>query len=427
MLVATTLLLNLTVATGTLNGLIFYANAVLANRSTFLPFSSPSFISVFIHLLNTQIGLDYCMYNGMNEYSKTWLSIGFPFYMLVLLCIVVLTSTYSSRCARFIGRSNPVAALATLILFIYEGLLQTIIDIFSFADLQYSDGSQKRVWRPDGSVAYLQGKHIPLFMVGMTIVTVVLAFTVLLFSWQWIRAIPDKKILFWARNTKLNSFIDTFNAPYRPKFRFWTGLLLFIRIVHSIATATNVSGNPRNNLLIICVLIVFVMMLKSYLGGSIYKSKLLDYLETALYFNLLLFTMASFYSLDDTKSQWISANISVSVAFVIFIVIMVYHIHCTLSKMECWRKTACPFHHKTKQTECGKGYDYHYEPTAKVLLSPTTSEVSLSGSVTFPQRVDEGCHDATPALYGNDYRGELYNKHSKSNSKLSRPLLLELH
>lgn len=57
MLVVITLLVNLTVATGTVNGFIFYANIVPAKRSTFLPFSKPSFTSVFISLLNTKLGL----------------------------------------------------------------------------------------------------------------------------------------------------------------------------------------------------------------------------------------------------------------------------------------------------------------------------------------------------------------------------------
>lgn len=57
-LVATLLLLNLTVAVGTLNGIIFHANIVNANRSTFLPFASPNIFTVFISWLNLELAFD---------------------------------------------------------------------------------------------------------------------------------------------------------------------------------------------------------------------------------------------------------------------------------------------------------------------------------------------------------------------------------
>ena len=73
MLVALILLLNLTVAAGTLNGIIFYANIVNANIQTFFPSFQPSFFSVFISWLNLDIGLDTCFSEGMDSYLKTWL------------------------------------------------------------------------------------------------------------------------------------------------------------------------------------------------------------------------------------------------------------------------------------------------------------------------------------------------------------------
>ena len=73
MLVALILLLNLTVAAGTLNGIIFYVNIVNANIQTFLLSSRPSFFSVFISWLNLDIGLDTCFFEGMDSYLKTWL------------------------------------------------------------------------------------------------------------------------------------------------------------------------------------------------------------------------------------------------------------------------------------------------------------------------------------------------------------------
>ena len=57
------LALNMTVAVGTLNGILFYANIVSANADTyFLPFTINNFITVFISWLNLDIGFDVCFH-----------------------------------------------------------------------------------------------------------------------------------------------------------------------------------------------------------------------------------------------------------------------------------------------------------------------------------------------------------------------------
>ena len=58
-LVALLLVLNMTVAVGTLNGLIFYANIIYANKSILLPFQESSLVTVFISLLNLEIGATF--------------------------------------------------------------------------------------------------------------------------------------------------------------------------------------------------------------------------------------------------------------------------------------------------------------------------------------------------------------------------------
>ena len=71
LLVVSILVLNLTVAVGTLNGLIFYANIISTNTSIFLPTANLKFLSVFLSWLNLEVGFDVCFYDGMNNYWKT--------------------------------------------------------------------------------------------------------------------------------------------------------------------------------------------------------------------------------------------------------------------------------------------------------------------------------------------------------------------
>ena len=136
------LICKLTVATGTLSGLVFYANIVGVNHTMFLPMGS---LSVFIAWLNLDLGIETCFYNGMDAYSKTLLQFVFPVYIWVLLGLLILISHYSQRFANMLG-SNPVAVLATLILLSYAKLLRTVITAVYFIDLNYQHHYNRRAW-----------------------------------------------------------------------------------------------------------------------------------------------------------------------------------------------------------------------------------------------------------------------------------------
>ena len=82
------------IGVGTLNGVIFYANIVYANRSTFLPFSVPNLITVFLAWINLDPGLDVCFFNGLDAQGKTWLQMAYPLFNIVVVsCVILLSRT----------------------------------------------------------------------------------------------------------------------------------------------------------------------------------------------------------------------------------------------------------------------------------------------------------------------------------------------
>ena len=164
------MVLNLTVADGTFNGLTFYANIVGANSSTFFSglSSSTNFLSVFISWLNLEVGFDVCFFEGMDNYWKTWLQLTFSTYVIFLVVMVTFISEHSMRFSHPIAKKNPVATLATLILISYTMYLRATITALSFATLDYPDGSHKTVWLPDATIEYLCGKHIALFIAAIS-------------------------------------------------------------------------------------------------------------------------------------------------------------------------------------------------------------------------------------------------------------------
>ena len=168
--------------------------------------------------------------------------------------------------------------------------------------------------------------------------------------------------------------MEAYHAPYKPKYRYWTGLLLFIRVLLNY-------GNSHTNLLAITILVAFLFILKAYLGDSIYKQRLLDYLETTYYFNLLLFSLVSFNSSDNPRSQTAAVRVSVGITFTMTMCTLVYHIHYSLCGIKCYKKASESILRRMSRKKGGAtNINMGESANLKVHYKPTNTEVWLSNS-----------------------------------------------
>ena len=236
-LVAVLLLLNLTVAVGTINGLIFYANVVQANRSVFFPRDEINFLSIFIAWLNLDLGIEACFYDGMDIYAYTWLQFLFPVYIWCLIGLIIVVSRYSRMISKYLGKLNPVATLATLVLLSYFKILSNIVFTLSAAVIEYPNRNIQ-VWLYDGSVPFFDGvKHTALGIFAiMVLLLLFLPYTLLLLFGHWLQAYSHWRILSWLN--KIKPFMDAYHAPYKKGTRYWTGLLLLLRCISFVSYAS---------------------------------------------------------------------------------------------------------------------------------------------------------------------------------------------
>ena len=332
-LVGFLLLCNLTVAVGSIDALIFYANIVGANRANLLPFERTNFLSIFIAWLNLDFGFEACFYDGVDEYAKIWLQFIFPTYIIFLVAMVIIISKYSSYFAKLLSKRNPISTLATLILLSFTKLVRAVIAALSFVRLNVQiNGTVETelVWLVDGNVPYLEGKHIPLFIAAAIVFLVALAYTMLLFFWQWLLRCPNRWSLRWIRDVRLNTVMDAYNAPFSRRHRYWTGLLLFIRVILYLVSALNVFGDPKTPLYSIVVMVGSLFLLKEVVKRRIYKKRALNVLESIFLYNLLIFTAATLYLRDTNGNRIALAYTSTSIAFVLFVLILTYHIYTFL-------------------------------------------------------------------------------------------------
>ena len=344
------------------------------------------------------MGLDTCFYKGIDSYSKAWLQFAFPTYLIVVLIVVIIMSKYSSRFAKLIGKRNPVATLATLMLLSYTTIIRNMIDIFSAAVIHYHNHYEIR-WLPDANIRYLRGKHIPLIFTAAVIVIIGLAYTVLLLTWQWLLKAPNHKLLRWTRNTRLNLFMEANLAAHTPKHRYWTGLLLLIRVALYIEIAYHNSYEINASILATGLIAGYLLFAKVLYRTKVYKKGVVDYLDSFSYLNLLVLSTAQLYHQNNTTGQIIAAKLSVSATFLQFLFVLAYHIIKILLKIPCLSRII-----NMNPSLAQRIYKEESKPGESVLnasqetsmlvmtkrVTPTSTEVRLSDSneATTPEHGD---------------------------------------
>ena len=329
-----------TVAAGTISGLILYANIIAVNKTVFFPSGETNILTVFIAWLNLDLGIEACFFDGMDAYIRTWLQFVFPIYIWLLVGLIAVLSNISITIAKIMGSANPVAILATLFLLSYTKLLRTIITAFSFTTLEYPDDEIKVVWLHDGNIGYLDkndGRHIALFLPSLLVfLFLFLPYTLFLLLGQCIlpRLDPTKlRCLSSVNYLRMKSFLDAYHAPYKDRHRYWIGLLLLVRFVLFLVSAIVDIGSPQDphvNLLVIIISSVVLQIWVWNASGGVYKQWYLNALESSFILNLAILAAATYQVRVAGGNQAAAFYTSVSIAFTTFIGIIIYHV-CQLA------------------------------------------------------------------------------------------------
>lgn len=314
---------NLTVTVGTINGLLFYANIVRENQTAFFPSNSDAnVLTVFIAWLNLDLGITSCFYNGMDTYAKAWLQFLFPLYIWVLAAIIIVSSHHLSFMAKICGK-NIVQVLATLFLLSYTKLQRAIITGLSFTMVTQSNKRQQAVWLSDPSLNYLQGKHIYLFIASITLfLFLFLPYTLTILFGPCLLARSNYKVLSCVQ--RLKPLFDAYLGPYKDKHRYWTGLLLFARMLLVVLSAVNVFGDPSVNLLAAAI-VSYTLTVLVWQSGGVYKIWVLTALESYFLLNVGLLSTITLYIQVSGGNQLIAVHLSCGIAFIVFIALILYH------------------------------------------------------------------------------------------------------
>lgn len=321
---------NLTVSSGTINGIILYAFVIRLYDHVFFPTSYGAygrvldFLSVFIAWLNLDFGIEACFYNGMTSQAKIWLQFSFLFYMIVLVAAIILVSRFSSAISR-ICRYNMVSVISTLIVLFYAKLLRIVATIFTYTNLLQSANtttwSHAYVWYYDSAMPYFGLQHGLLFTAASVVTIVfILPYTTVMLLTPCLVSKSHWKVMCWMN--RLKPVIDCYEAPFKDRYRFWTGATLFYRIVFSVMFSLFTNKQPTIVLLVIVVIHAFMIVM---VGLAIYKHWLVSIMEGFFHINIVIHSLTLFFLYYFNKPvSAIPSIVCVGSAFICFLCILIF-------------------------------------------------------------------------------------------------------
>ena len=313
--------LDLTVAVGTINGLIFYANIVKSYELFFFVPGQTNILTVFISWVNLDLGIETCFFNGLDGYTKTWLQFAFPLYLWVLAGLIVFLSRFRKFAKVFAGNAVPV--LATMFLLSFNKLFQIAITAhaFSFVTLDLPDGSTLTAWEFDANVLYLSGRHILLFVTSMLIFVLTgLPYLLVLLFYQCLLRVNHKRGCRWV--FKLKPFFDANCGHLKDKHLYWVGVMLLARAALLLILVVMSSDGA---LISVAAVSTFLIVYSDSFMGHVYKHWMLSLLESSFFANLTILSVATYYAKLTRSSQAPVIYTSISIAFLEFAGIVCYH------------------------------------------------------------------------------------------------------
>ena len=325
--------LNLTIADGKINGFIFYANGIIANmHAMFLPSSDGAKV---ISLLNLDLGIETCFYDGMTEYDKTWLQFVFPLYLLFIVAMLAFASRYFSVVEK-LTRRRVIPVIATIVLLSYNKLLLVTTEVlFSYTTMyNLSNNKKMTIWMWDTGITLFGVEFSILFIASLLLILI--ALLPLIFSLLFTRF--SLRIRFLSKYLK--PYLDAFQGPFKDTCRYFPGLELICRcIAFAVGSRFLKPAHQRAALSnFICVfLLVYVGTFKPF------KSLI----NTALYISYVInlqfiVTLVLYSDFDITENYFtIILHVLLFIAIAEFVGTVLYYCYISqLHKIKCMKLLA---------------------------------------------------------------------------------------
>ena len=324
-IVITTLLLDLTITHGLINGLFFYSSIVVVNSNIFFQKDKSGFLFWFLSWTDMESGFSMCFYDGMTQPAKLGLQYVFPTYTIVMIVVIIVLSQHSLLMQRIFSQLDGIHVLVSMLYISFLKLFHTVIDTFTFARIFSDNGEEGVVWFFDGTHQISDPISVFLILLGsLTMAGFIVPYVVFFTFSTYIQR--------YINSTRLNAYVDASLAPYKHKLRFWFGARL---ILTSLIYIINGIDKPTFTLILEVSVLVGFTIIQAYIRP--FKRIGVALLDMFFLLNLITLTLGTLYAIQIENSyfdQKILVNTSVSISFVTFIGIILWHLLKRLRKNE---------------------------------------------------------------------------------------------
>lgn len=280
--------LRLTVSTGTIIGLIFYAQAAHLDTALF-QYTSVPILTVFLALLNLDLGFPICFYDGMDYEAKIGLQFVFPAYLWLMVIMIIVFSRFSSKLQRLTSHAS-VQVLVTLMYLSYAKLLRNVTEIFVPAYVQ-TETRTHVVWFHDGSVLYCTGQHLVLYLVSIAVLVLFLIpYQIFFLLSQWCLKYR------WINHYK--PLIDAQVGAYKDKWRFWFSARLFMLSLMVVFRVTLIATYPKLVIHLQLGLAILFTVTQAYIKP--FRNLAINILDLFFMVNFCILLTAGLYVLEGT-------------------------------------------------------------------------------------------------------------------------------
>ena len=266
-LVALLFLFNLTIVQGTINGISLYANIMYLYYDDLQDYARKPFYKI-ISLLNFGSEFEICLYDGMNEFTKAMLLFSFPFYLLLIVVLIIIGAhKFNLKIFKveFIAK-RAVPVLATLMVLTYTNLIGLVIHALRYTNIYThntltEEETTYRVWLYQPRLRYFEKEHLALGLLAVTVtVLYLIPLTVVTLFGDLLRRNCIRSLWF-------SHFLDVFHGAYRWPLGFWLGLRLLLRLLLMLISTLLKRYTYTFILIFTCILFTFeILLLKPFHG-----------------------------------------------------------------------------------------------------------------------------------------------------------------
>ena len=306
---------NLTVTNGIINTLIFYVNIISINYSQFCYYSNSPDCTV-LSLLNLDLGIETCFYDGMDGYTKMWLQLVFPTYLMIISFTLIIGSRHSSKLQRLTA-NRVLKVLATLFLLSYTKILLSVCQVlFFFSSVTHLPSKHTSlVWSVDTSVRLFGVKFCILYAVCLVLFITLLIFNVMLLF--------PRTLSRWRFINYFKPLLDAYFGPYNQKYPFWTGIQLLIRSVFF-----GLSALSRNVSLCSGAALVGIVLCTHGILHP-FKSRFNNFQELLVLLNLLMIYVTALYNVNENNKYKLLIIRLLIIAVLAYFIVLIF-CHCVM-------------------------------------------------------------------------------------------------